>query len=301
MPKIAQLESLDQTRNLLVNNTIGKWYLTAVTILLEREIDPHLSKLGLYGFSSGRHTWEISAAIKGIAQHASIWGKDQTAHIAAADIARAFDNVTVSTLGRAMDVLAIPARLQYALIEPLSATMCTVLFEGIAMKGMPWDRSLRTGGTESPMAFNFVVLAMWTGVVAKLDASRIGYEIPDPHSPTAYHYYNHALWADNIYFVGRSAEEIQHIVDAFTEELTQWQMQWKRTPWNILCVARLVVHLFWLKSANNESRFERLRSSIFWGTLCVRSLAPTMKMLSSGSNVLEELSLRRSHTLVTVQ
>eukprot|EP00959_Pyramimonas_sp_CCMP1952_P159563 3337743-Pyramimonas_sp.AAC.1 len=102
---MAEMDSLEDTRNLIVSNTLGIWYLAPVTLLIEDAIALWKGKLGLYGFAGGRHTWEIAAPLKGIAQHASIWGKNQSACIAPADIARAFDNVTLSTLARAMDKL----------------------------------------------------------------------------------------------------------------------------------------------------------------------------------------------------
>eukprot|EP00959_Pyramimonas_sp_CCMP1952_P339154 7102882-Pyramimonas_sp.AAC.1 len=89
---MTEMNSPEDTRNLSVPNTLGKWYLTSVTLLIEERIALWQGKLGLYGFAGGRHTWGVAAALKGIAQHASIWGKDQGAWIASADIARSFDN-----------------------------------------------------------------------------------------------------------------------------------------------------------------------------------------------------------------
>eukprot|EP00959_Pyramimonas_sp_CCMP1952_P407844 8547406-Pyramimonas_sp.AAC.1 len=91
MPKTSKLETLRPTRNLLVGNTLAKWHLTCVTIFLERCAEPFMSDMAFYGFTSGRRCWEISSAMKCIAQHASIWGRDQTAWLLSCDIERAFD------------------------------------------------------------------------------------------------------------------------------------------------------------------------------------------------------------------
>eukprot|EP00959_Pyramimonas_sp_CCMP1952_P205429 4295995-Pyramimonas_sp.AAC.1 len=48
MPKTSRLETLRQTRNLLVGNTLAKWYLTCVTILLERCVEPFMSDMAVF-------------------------------------------------------------------------------------------------------------------------------------------------------------------------------------------------------------------------------------------------------------
>eukprot|EP00959_Pyramimonas_sp_CCMP1952_P279497 5843360-Pyramimonas_sp.AAC.1 len=113
-----------------------------------------------------------------IAQHASTWGRDKTAWLLSCDIERAFDAVTLPTVSRAMTALGISARLQCALLEPLSSTSCTVLFEGVTIPNVQWDRSLRTGGTDSPIAFTIVTISMWRDVIARLDQRGVGIEMP---------------------------------------------------------------------------------------------------------------------------
>ena len=260
MPKTSKLESIRQTRSLLVGNTLGKWYLTCITIMLEKYIEPHLSSLGVYGFSTGRHCWEIASALKCIAQRSSVWGKDQTAWLLSCDIARAFDAVTLRTVARAMDLLSIPSQLQYALLEPLSETHCTVIFEGVTVPGISWDKSLRTGGTESPIAFNLVAIAMWRDVVARFDTAQMGYEIPDVHNPAQYLHYSHALWADNVFLVAKSAAEAQKMTDDFTSALRDWGMEWKEDSLELMvcgspCEKEITVQIW-----ENRVPFKRVQA-----------------------------------------
>eukprot|EP00959_Pyramimonas_sp_CCMP1952_P237559 4964483-Pyramimonas_sp.AAC.1 len=82
-----------------------------------------------------------------------------------------------------MDVLGIGPRLQSAPLEPLANTNCPVIFEGVTVPGISWDKSLRAGGTESSITFNLVCMAMWKGVVRQCDHDRMGVQIPDHANP----------------------------------------------------------------------------------------------------------------------
>eukprot|EP00959_Pyramimonas_sp_CCMP1952_P084010 1756751-Pyramimonas_sp.AAC.1 len=63
--------SLDETRSIVVANSLAKWYLASLTISLEAEVPGDLQRLGLYGFSPGRSPWEIVGPLKQICQHGS--------------------------------------------------------------------------------------------------------------------------------------------------------------------------------------------------------------------------------------
>eukprot|EP00959_Pyramimonas_sp_CCMP1952_P449316 9408014-Pyramimonas_sp.AAC.1 len=60
-----------------------------------------LRRLGLYGFQLNRKTFEITAALKNMGQHASNW-RDQELHVAICDIRRAFDHAAVGKLREAL-------------------------------------------------------------------------------------------------------------------------------------------------------------------------------------------------------
>eukprot|EP00959_Pyramimonas_sp_CCMP1952_P236041 4933034-Pyramimonas_sp.AAC.1 len=125
MPKVPTLRSVSETRSIVVANSLAKWYLTSLTFTLEAEVSGDLQRLGLYGFSLGRSPWEIVGPLKQICQHGSVWGKsnnDQTAYVAQADIKKAFDNITIQVVARALEVLKVHPRLTHGILEPLVGT-----------------------------------------------------------------------------------------------------------------------------------------------------------------------------------
>eukprot|EP00959_Pyramimonas_sp_CCMP1952_P109575 2292071-Pyramimonas_sp.AAC.1 len=62
-----------------------KWYSLCLTILAEQHLASLDASVGIYGFAKGRRSHEITAAIKRIAQHASLWGKGGALYLGSAD------------------------------------------------------------------------------------------------------------------------------------------------------------------------------------------------------------------------
>ena len=108
--------------------------------------------------------------------------------------------------------------------------------EGLELPDVKWDRSLRTGGTESPLCFNVVILAMWGAVFASWEEEGVGYELPDVHEPSVSHLVHHAVWADNVYVISHTAAQLQTQITTLTRTLNDWGMQWKRDSLELLVV-----------------------------------------------------------------
>eukprot|EP00959_Pyramimonas_sp_CCMP1952_P352164 7378693-Pyramimonas_sp.AAC.1 len=147
MPKVPALRSLSETRSIVVANSLAKWYLTSLTIRLEAEVSGDLQRLGLYGFSPGRYQ-------------------------------KAFDNIAIQVVARAPEALNVHRRLTHGILEPLVGASGILCFEGLEAT-TSWDRSIRAGGTESPLLFNLVVLAMCADLFKSWGDLQLGYPATD--------------------------------------------------------------------------------------------------------------------------
>ena len=236
MPKLPGITDLKDGRLLCMQNAIARWYSTCIVILVEQHVERNglFHPLGLYGFQSNRTTNEITASLKHIGQHASTWGKGETAHLANADILQAFDHCTVDNVQRGLQHAHVPYHLQYAFLDPLCDSVGTVCHDGIEVEGVKWDRCIRTGGAEGPLGFNLIIAAMWQETFRQWDRQNIGYQVcfktGDPVDSGKSSYtsvVNHFVWADNCYILARSREELAHMIHDLTVRLYDFGMRWK--------------------------------------------------------------------------
>ena len=239
--KCKDFETFDETRFLVIQNLLSKWYSCCVTILLEQWLEHSglFRDVGMYGFMEDRRTWEITAPLLHMTRHAATWGGDRTMYLASSDIKQAFDHTSISVVRRAMDEVGVPAFLQYAVLEPLCGCISHLVFQDVEVQNVCWDRSIRTGGPEGPLCFNIVVLAMWGPVMRSWKQHGMGYEVVHAHRwcdedqnirheyPHRKHTVSHMLWADNIYVLSRSKEEMIRMMTQLTERLHEYGMTWK--------------------------------------------------------------------------
>eukprot|EP00959_Pyramimonas_sp_CCMP1952_P303386 6349034-Pyramimonas_sp.AAC.1 len=76
MPRKAQIEDLAQNRALCLVNTLSQ---------NETELDPKAHSPNLYGFRRHRTIREITAGLRQISKHATIWGKLESLHLGLAE------------------------------------------------------------------------------------------------------------------------------------------------------------------------------------------------------------------------
>eukprot|EP00959_Pyramimonas_sp_CCMP1952_P182610 3818951-Pyramimonas_sp.AAC.1 len=72
IPKNSQTKNLADTGKICLIPLMSKWYSLCLTILAEQQLSTLDTSVGIYGFAEGRRSHEITAAIKRIAQHASL-------------------------------------------------------------------------------------------------------------------------------------------------------------------------------------------------------------------------------------
>ena len=230
MPKTPVIASLKEgTRLIAVEDIMKKWYTNCILLLAEPHLEPTLSSLALFGFVSKRSSTELAAAVKAAAQHAAVWGKDRSLLIASLDVKQAFQHLTISIVAKAFKILHVPTYLQLALLGPLIDETSKFLFDGLGITDVRVDKHVRTGGNESPLFWNAVVVAMWAEVIRSWDDQGYGYQVFNPNRPTSSVRVNHLLYADNVFVLGDGSdpEGFQQQISDLTNTLHEWGFEWK--------------------------------------------------------------------------
>ncbi len=229
MPKLKGITNLADARLLCLQNSITRWFSACVVILVELHVEESklFHPLGLYGFRQGHSTSHITSSLTNMCMHGDKWGKRECLYVADMDIYQAFDNCTIQNVHKGLEHARVPAYLQHAFLDPLSHSTGCLYYDGLEIDNIQWDTCIRTGGPEGPLGFNLIIAAMWGDVIHNWDVQGMGYAVDfgTEHRSVV----NHFIWADNVYLVSRSREELTRMVRDLTLPLYNFSMRWKPT------------------------------------------------------------------------
>ncbi len=99
-------------------------------------------------------------------------------------------------------------------------------------ESFPFTRSVRQGGIESTWEWNLVVRRILDSCVDRWKGQNFGLESPALGKTT------HVVWADNLYFLGHSIDQVIHMAQDFTDRLVELKMRWKPSSLQFLTTAR---------------------------------------------------------------
>ena len=142
------------------------------------------------------------------------------------DIKKAFDNVTVEMIIKAMGYLKFPASLILAVVEPLASNVAVFEFQGVCSEQIEYNKVVRTGGKEGPALFNIVLEAIWGQLVKTWE--QMGYGIKLEGNGTDKALINHFLWADNVKLLAANSHQLSQMVAMMTVTLRRAGMDWKK-------------------------------------------------------------------------
>eukprot|EP00959_Pyramimonas_sp_CCMP1952_P070434 1471188-Pyramimonas_sp.AAC.1 len=96
-------------------------------------------------------------------------------HVGVLDIHKAFDNVTLRAIIKAMLHLKCPVCLIRAIVEPMLDNIATFGSQNVCGGEVRYNKSVRTGCKEGPVLFNVVLEAIWGSVIQIWDT--LGYGV----------------------------------------------------------------------------------------------------------------------------
>eukprot|EP00959_Pyramimonas_sp_CCMP1952_P291900 6105206-Pyramimonas_sp.AAC.1 len=104
---------------------------------------------------------------------------------------------------------------------------CQMSLEGVRWADwVSWDRSIRTGGVESPFLFKVVYVYMWEQVVRQWEDNDYGYEL-EPPLRGGRRRIARALLADNLYVCARSIDELRGMMSMLAVPFAHAGLRWK--------------------------------------------------------------------------
>ena len=169
IPEKKVIERLEgQTRGICVQSVLAKWYCGCLPILMEMEMknvgrrDNGWENLHTFGFVEGRSATEIHTAIRLMAAAAQEWGADLGLVACAMDVKQAFDNVSPESLSLIMKEMDIVPMLAGAILREQIGGRYDICFQETRVSGIPFDKSIKQGGKESPSLFNMMMRGLQT-------------------------------------------------------------------------------------------------------------------------------------------
>ena len=212
IPKKKMIDRLEgQTRGICVQSVLAKWYCGCLTILLEMEsrnvAKQHKSWGGIHtcGFEDGRSATEISTAIRLMAAAAREWGSELGVITCSMDVKQAFDNVSPENLSLVMKEMDIAPVLAEAILREQIGGNYDICFQETRISGIPFDKSIKQGGKESPCLFN-LMRSVFRTLQEKWKVLRMGVKTRNGGARQEEDRVSHMICADNCYLFAESKE-----------------------------------------------------------------------------------------------
>lgn len=185
--------------------------------------------LCIFGFEENHSTEQICLGLSLLLQKGNEWSRKWPVYVIGADVKSVFDELSPETVFEAMVHWDFPADLISALLEETLDITATAELDGCPSTApFPFTRSVRQGGIESTFNWHTVIQYMLDTCIDRWQQREYGVDLPVLGRVT------HLVWADNLYFLGHSAEDVTAMAQDFTDVLVASRMLWKRSSLQIL-------------------------------------------------------------------
>ena len=138
----------------------------------------------------------------------------------AGDMPKAFDNVSLGLVERALRWYGCPIDLIASVIDDLSGNVVVAEWEMMNTEAVDFNKCIRTVGKYSTFIWRVVVLFLFSQLVEIWDDMGLGFGIG---SRTI----NHIIWANNIWLLADSRDTLLRLVDSTTQVFWQNGLYWK--------------------------------------------------------------------------
>ena len=218
IPKKKVIEKLEgQTRGICVQSVLAKWYCGCLTILMEMEMknvgrrDKVWENLHTFGFEEGRSATGIPTGILLMAAAAQESGADLGLVVCSVDVKQVFDNVSPASLSLIMKEMDIAPMLAGAILREQIGGRYDICFQETRVSGIPFDKSTKQDGKESPSLFNVMMSGVFKPLQEKWKEERMGVKMRTGEGQQEEYRVDLMIFADNCYLFASSKEEIRTI------------------------------------------------------------------------------------------
>ena len=218
IPKITQPVSFGDFRYICKSAVLQKWYLKTLTDVALKYRKP--SNVCTYGFRQGIGPMFITELLRRLLFISHEWGP--TIAIGSFDVKTAFDSMDHEVVFGALVARGVPLHIAVALIRELRGLHADVSVPGVAeVVGLPVNSGGRQGGTETTLLWNILLEHGLEDLISSWATEGFGFSFDG--APLV----NHAIWADNIFIVASSVEQLHVMFDMLTDKLYAIFLKWK--------------------------------------------------------------------------
>ena len=147
-----------------------------------------------------------------MAELAREWGPELGVNTCSMDVKQAFDNVSPENLSLVMK------EIEAVLREQLGGKY-GLCFPETRISGIPFDKSIKQGGKESPCLFNLMMRSVFRTWQEEWRVLRMGVRTRNRGCRQEEDKVSHMIFADNCYLFAEWKEQILKMIEDATEEL----------------------------------------------------------------------------------
>ena len=229
-----------QTREICVQSVLAKWCCGCLTIFLEMEIrnvekrDKSCGGIHIFAFEEGKSATEISTAIRLMAAAPREWGPELGVITCSMDAKQAFDNVSRENLNLVMKEMDIAPVLAGAILREHIGGKYDICFHKTRISLIPFEKSTKQGGKESPCLFNLMMRSVFRTLQEKWKMLRMGVKTRNSVGRQEEDRVSHMIFADNCYRFAESKEQILKMIGDAIEELETRGLDWKEDQMELI-------------------------------------------------------------------
>ena len=206
-----RIESLKRFRWISKLNHMRQWYNRSWRHIYR--MSRPAPQVRTYGFAKGNSANDLAAIIAEVFRKTAGWG--EPIMVASLDVLTAFDRMKHGPLEEANEFMEVPVEARLAAMRDYEGKTAQFKIPGAGTSAVfPLEQSGGQGGVRTPDEFNNMMRCILIELIIIWEELGIGYSYKGGMDNN--HMLNHLLWADNIFVLGTSTEEVQYMLDMIT-------------------------------------------------------------------------------------
>jgi len=222
-------------RPLSLLNAIEKLYDRCVTRLLKLRL-PIVTSRSL-GFAQGHQAQEGVQILLDLTMRSAEWGLPLA--VARSDVNKAFDSMDRAELAATLSAGGAHPGIVASVLEALLATL-DVHMGPVRADQVPFLVGGRQGASSTPEIWKHLLHRAIGEELVRLEREGHGFHLIGDHLQEDGRVINHIIFADDVWLIGRSHEELLHITTLVTAALVRRRLRWKTDEKMQCCFNRYV-------------------------------------------------------------
>ena len=190
--------------------------MSSIIILAKSQNTPSVfNQIGVFAYKEGRSCLDVLLPLQLLLEAGFEWRREMLVCVASADVLTAFDSLTVQQAWEDMVASGLHPQLVAAIAEENCDLRLWPTFPQCSeVESMPFNKSIRQGGMESPFCWNRSIEQTLAILVPDWSRRCLGISL-DGICGT------HAVWADNFYLLSSAPVNLQIVFSELSDALAR--------------------------------------------------------------------------------